>query len=211
MDFYVVAFVGQPMPRRRIGGRWYEGLSLGRVVAVGERRQALPVATDLELEHQHEVVVRLAERVDAILPVRFGAMTSLDTLEEMPARLRERLAAGLDDVRGKTQMTVRFVGQPRPVSAKTVPAKSGREYLLKRQAAARPDLPAEATAWLESLSGVVARQRIEPGAGSVLATVYHLVRNADLDRYGKATADADSIGARVTGPFPPFAFTPSVL
>ena len=199
------------MPRRRIGGRWYEAIPLDGIVAVGERRQRPPEVSEVELKHQHEVVVRLAERVDAILPVRFGAMTSRATLAEMPARLRERLAAGLDDVRGKAQMTVRFIGRAPSAAPDMTRAGSGRDYLLRRQAAATPNLPAEAVAWLESIRGVVARQRLEPGTGSVLATVYHLVRNADLDRYLQATSNADSIGARVTGPFPPFAFTPSLL
>lgn len=211
MDFYVVAFTGQPMRRRRIGGRWYEGFPLDGIVAIGERRQDPPEATQAELEHQHEVVVRLAQRCDAILPVRFGAMASKATLAEMPPRLVARLADGLEDVRGKAQMTVRFIGQPRPVPPGVTTARSGRDYLLKRQAAATPDLPAAAIAWLESVRGVVARERIEPGAGSVLATVYHLVRIADLDRYGHEIPRAASIGARVTGPFPPFAFTPAVL
>ena len=207
----MVAFTGRPMPRRRIEGRWYEGMRLDGYFAIGERRTRPPEATDIELKHQHAVVVMLAERFDAILPVRFGAMTSRAMLAEMSQRLAGPLGAGLEEVRGKSQMTVRFIGKPGPVVAEREPAQSGREYLLRRQAAATPDLSAEARAWLGPLRALAARERIEVGAGSVLATVYHLVPKGDLDRYRMAASHAENVGARVTGPFPPFAFTPAVL
>ena len=207
----MVAFTSHPMRRRRIGGRWYEAMRLDGVFAIGERRVDPPAATDTELKHQHAVVVRLAELFDAVLPVRFGAVTSTTTLAEMPASLVERLADGLEDVRDKAQMTIRFMGEARPVRRHTSRPVSGREYLLERQAAATPDLPPDALAWLDSLRPAVVRERIEPGAGSVLATVYHLVPTRNLDRYTKAAANAGTVAARVTGPFPPFAFTPVVL
>ena len=207
----MVAFTSHPMRRRRIGGRWYEALRLGGVFAIGERRANPPAATEIELKHQHAVVVRLAELFDAVLPVRFGAMTSRATLAEMPARLIERLSDGLEEVRDTAQMTIRFMGEARPVRRHTSRPVSGREYLLERQAAATPDLPPDALAWLDSLRPAVVRERIEPGAGSVLATVYHLVPTRNLDRYTKAAANAGTVAARVTGPFPPFAFTPVVL
>lgn len=199
------------MRRRRIGGRWYEALRLDDVFAIGERRTDPPAATDTELKHQHAVVVRLAELFDAVLPVRFGAMTSRATLAEMPARLMKRLSDGLDDVRDTAQMTIRFIGEARPVRRRATSPVSGRQYLRERQAAATPDLTPEAVAWLDSLRPTVVRERIEPGAGNVLATVYHLVRRGKLDRYAKAAANAGTVAARVTGPFPPFAFTPAVL
>jgi hypothetical protein len=211
VDFYVVAFAGEPMPRRRIEGRWYEAMPLDRIFAIGERRTRPPEATDSELRHQHAVVAALAERFDAILPVRFGAMSSTGMLVEMSSRLAGPLAAGLEEVRGKAQMTVRFIGEPRPIAPAATPARSGRDYLLRKQAAAAPELPADAVAWLGPLRALAVRERVEPGAGSVLATVYHLVPQGDLDRYKEAALQAPPVGARVTGPFAPFAFTPTVL
>jgi hypothetical protein len=210
VDFYVVAFIDRPLPRRRISGRHYASAALGGVAAVGECRGDQPAATDDELRHQHEVVVRVAERVDAILPVRFGALTSRAALEQMAPELVRRLTDGLSDVRHKVQMTVRFVGEPAP-AARPVRPTSGVEYLRNRQAAMVPELPPEAVAWLGAVRSVVARERIAPGAGSVLATAYHLVRTEDLPRYFDLVSHAGASGARVTGPFPPFAFTPAIL
>lgn len=210
MDFYVIAFIDRPLTRRQISGRRYATIALGGVVAVGECRVDQPAATDEELRHQHEVVVRLAERVDAILPVRFGALTSRATLAHMPPDLVQRLAGGLRDVRHKVQMTVRFAGEPKlPVS--TVPPRSGTEYLRKRQAARVPELPPEAAAWLRTVRPVVARERIAPGGGSVIATAYHLVHKEHISRYLEGASHAAAAGARITGPFPPFAFTPSIF
>ena len=210
MDFYVVAFTDAPMKRRRIKGRSYEAIPAGGLFVIGERRAASPPATDDELRHQHDVVVRIAADASAILPVRFGAMTTRAALESLPPQAVARLAEGLNEVRGRVQMTIRFIGEPPPAASLTR-AGSGRDYLENRRAAMRPELPRAAADWLQTLRSIAARERLEPGAGSLLATAYHLVDKAHLDRYTEAAAGADAVGARLTGPYPPFAFTPSIL
>jgi hypothetical protein len=210
VDFYVVAFTDAPMKRRRIKGRSYEVIPLGGLFAIGERRAAAPLATDDELRHQHDVVVRIAADASAILPVRFGAMTTIEVLESLPSQAIARLAGGLTEVRGRVQMTIRFVGEPPPAVSPTR-GGSGRDYLQNRRAAMRPELPRAAADWLRTLRSIAARERLEPGVGSLLATAYHLVDKVHLDRYTRSTAGAEAVGARLTGPYPPFAFTPSIL
>jgi hypothetical protein len=210
VDFYVVAFTDALMKRRRIKGRSYEVIPLGGLFAIGERRAGAPLATDDELRHQHDVVVRIAADASAILPVRFGAMTTIEVLESLPPQAVARLAEGLNEVRGRVQMTIRFVGEPPPAVPPTR-AGSGRDYLQNRRAAMRPELPRAAADWLRTLRSIAARERLEPGVGSLLATAYHLVDKVHLDRYTKSAAGAEAVGARLTGPYPPFAFTPSIL
>lgn len=210
MDFYVVAFTDAQMKRRRVKGRSYDAVPVGGLFAIGERRPAAPLATDDELRHQHDVVVRIAADASAILPVRFGAMTTRAALESLPPQAVARLAQGLNEVRGRVQMTIRFIGEPPPAVALTRTG-SGRDYLENRRAAMRPALPRPAADWLRTLRSIAARERLEPGGGSLLATAYHLVDNVHLDRYIESAAGAEAVGARLTGPYPPFAFTPSIL
>jgi hypothetical protein len=210
VDFYVVAFTDAPMKRRRLNGRSYQAIGFGPLFAIGERRSTPPSPTDEELRHQHEVVLRVAEDLSAVLPVRFGALTSRAALAEMPPRLVQRLVDGLNEVRDRAQMTVRFVGDPRP-AVPPARAGSGRDYLESRRAAMIPALPDDAEAWLRTLRSIAFKERLEPGVGSLLATAYHLVDKKNITRYLEAASGAAAAGGRVTGPYPPFAFTPSIL
>ena len=211
MDFYVVAFSDQPWPRRKIRGRWYQSVPLGQVHAIGERRTAPPPLDDDELRHQHGVVSVLGAE-QTILPVRFGAQVSRASLERAVASQSETLRRGLKDVRDRVQMNVRFVGerQDRPGDT-TAGVSSGREYLERRRASTAATLRPDAAAFLARLERLAVRHRVEPGVGSLLATAYHLVQRNHVDRYLELTGDAGRVGAVVTGPFPPFAFTPAIL
>ena len=217
MDFYVVAFSDQPRPRRKIRGRWYHSVPLGPggptgpVHAICEKRITAPVLDDDELRHQHHVVMVLGEE-QTILPVRFGAQVSRAALEGAVAPHAETLRRGLNDVRDRVQMNVRFLGKRSPLADSATPAvRSGREYLERRRASTAATLSPDAAAFLARLERLAARQRLEPGAGSLLATAYHLVQRNQVNRYLEMAGDAKRVGAVVTGPFPPFAFTPAIL
>ena len=214
MDFYVVAFSDRPWPRRKIRGRWYQSIPLGPtspVHAIGEKRTAAPALDDDELRHQH-AVVRALWAEQTILPVRFGAQVNHAALEGALASHAETLSRGLDDVRDRVQMTVRFVGErPHPPDVATAAASSGREYLERRRASSVAALSADAAAFLAPLERLAARHRVEPGAGNLPATAYHLVQRNQVNRYLEMAGDAKRVGAVVTGPFPPFAFTPAIL
>ena len=206
----MVAFSDRPWPRRKIGGRWYQSVSLGQVHAIGERRMTPPAPDDQELRHQHHVVTVLAA-AQTILPVRFGALTTRADLQRTVAPHEETLRRGLEDVRDRVQMNVRFTGtSPRP-AALQVTAGSGREYLERRRTSAALLLSPAAAVFLAALERVAARHRIEPGSGSLIATAYHLVPHDQLSRYLEVAGDAQRVGAVVTGPYPPFAFTPAIL
>ena len=206
----MVAFSDRPWPRRKIGGRWYQSMPLGQLHAIGERRMTAPAPDDQELRHQHHVVTVLAA-AQTVLPVRFGAQTTRAALLRLVGPHEETLRRGLEEVRDKVQMNVRFSGTPLRPAAVPVAAASGREYLERRRASAASPLSPSATAFLAALERVAARQRIETGSGSLIATAYHLVPHDQLNRYLEVSGDAQRVGALVTGPFPPFAFTPAIL
>ena len=49
-------------------------IDIGAVAAIVESVDAPPDASEATLLEQHAIVVRLARRFDALLPVRFGAV-----------------------------------------------------------------------------------------------------------------------------------------
>jgi hypothetical protein len=73
--------------------------------------------------------------------------------------------------------------------------------------------PAAFRAVREKLRPLVVRERYQPVTASVPASLYHLVDRGSVERYGliarKLAASTPTL--RVTGPFPPFAFTPDLL
>lgn len=83
-------------------------------------------------------------------------------------------------------------------------AHRDRERAVRRQC----------TKLARTVSRFVVEERIEPGKGTVRATMYHLINAADVDRYRAALAKAaaslapDTIA--VTGPWPVFAFVPEL-
>ena len=60
---------------------------------------------------------------------------------------------------------------------------------------------------------LVAVERYQAATASLPAALYHLVDREGVDRYMRTAGEltAASAALRVTGPFPPFAFTPELL
>lgn len=208
MALYVVALTDTPLESWTAGSRTFRTVAVTGLYAVCERRTAVPAATDDELRSQHALVVEIARRVRSILPVRFGALIEKQTLSTILEAHEAEVRAALDAVRDRVQMTLRIVGtrrQPRAVTTST-----GREYLEQRRRAVSIQLSRSAASLLASLRPVVALERREAGVGNLLATVYHLVDAADAPRYTRIVTRARTRGAILTGPWPPFAFTPQL-
>lgn len=210
MALYVLAFTDSPAStftpvNPRLASVEYDGIHV-----VYERRAAAPPVGDVELRQQHAVVTAIAERTRAVLPARFGALVEKPDLTAFLRQHGAAIRAALDEVRDRVQMTVRVLGSddaPRP--APRPPATSGRDYLERARRASTPALPSPAERLLSALRPYVAIERREPGAGRLLATIYHLVDAQQVAGYKKMSAKQIP-GVMVTGPWPPFAFSPQL-
>ena len=198
----------------RVLGRTIRLRRIGDVYAAIEERAGPPELSEAALRFQHQVVVALARRFEALLPVRFGASVHADELARLIAARRIALQRGFDLVRGREQMTVRIFGSERaePVSG---PLRTGSEYLRRRRLGARALVPAGGQRIRRAVKGMVEQERLDPGRGHVLVTLHHLVARGLADEYRSRVRLAFAGPPRreqvvVSGPWPPFAFTPDV-
>ena len=88
---YVYALVEQRARSFRIASRTVSFVechqsSIGSIYAAVQQREDSPELSESSLKVQHEIVAALAQRFDAILPVRFGAF-----IEESEASLLDVL------------------------------------------------------------------------------------------------------------------------
>lgn len=208
MALYVLAFTDADLGTWKTSGHTLHCIDLGPVHAVYERRKTIPALTDDALREQHGLVVEIARRAPAILPARFGSLIERETLQDRVRSHESELRTAIDEVRNRVQMTVRITGEP--ARAVAVPAASGRDYLEARRRLASPPLPESAAGLLAALRPLVAHERQEPGAGGLLVTIYHLVDRQQGPRYIRIATGAASPNIIVTGPWPPFAFTPQL-
>jgi hypothetical protein len=213
---YVYAIVGgsaAPPRARGIGGRSLVRIRAGSVAAIAEPMDRPPSVEVERLQAQEQLVRRLARRHAAILPARFGSHAKDE--QELQSILRTRavsFARGLTRVRGAEQMILRLFF-PEPVaklSGVQAKARPGTAYLRRRSGAHIPALQAIRTA-LGPLK-IVRDQRLEMQGESL--TVFHLIRRGKSRMYATAVFEAVSresgVAAIVSGPWPPYAFTPEV-
>jgi hypothetical protein len=171
-----------------------------------------PRQTPRNLRAYHRAIARLSDAVSALLPVRFG--TTFPSEAEVVALLRARTASFksvLARVRGRVQMTVRFVSgeqQVPPVDerASASDRSSGTAYLRARALSARRLARWEPCVALSRVAGKWIRaELIEERHGVV--SVYHLIPRAAAAHYRRVVeAGLSGLRPQVTGPFPPFAF-----
>ena len=207
MPLYVLALTDTPVPPDVAGPLRLDSVELDGFYAICEQRRVAPPAEDDRLREQHALVREIASRARAVLPVRFGTLMRRRELVAFSKDHEQEIRAGLEAVRDRVQMTIRIVGrQPRPSSSRR--ATTGRGYLQQRRRVASPDLPPAVRSLLAALRPLVVRERQEPGVGRLLATVYHLVEASNSSRYGRKARQMATSAAVVTGPWPPFAFTP---
>jgi hypothetical protein len=199
-------------------GHRIEFVPAGAVYAAVERLGERPAVSEEALRAQHRIVERIAAKVEAVLPARFGSLVDLEELERVVALRREAIRDALELVRGRTQMTVRLLdGVARaPVAARGhrgAEAASGTEYLQARRQAGVRVLPPAVAAVTAAVRDIVAAERSEAGEGRVAATVYHLVAHTGVQRYRKrlaAVQPGDQQTLSISGPWPPFAFVPEL-
>jgi gas vesicle protein GvpL/GvpF len=225
MGWYVFALVDR-MPSGPAGKGLTGALSVRKLagaLVIVERRADVPPVEFGSLKRHQDVVARLAARVPAILPVRFGTLLESEHLEEAVQERDDEIAEALDLVRGRVQFTWRQARLPRRSAPAGAGAKaggarsglptSGAEYLRQAARAANPAPPAAFRPLRTKLARLIAAQRYQPGTAGLPEAVYHLVEQKRADRY--VTAAAALTKARpaliVTGPFAPFAFAPEIL
>ena len=226
MAWYVFALVDR-IPSGPVGKGLTGALSVRKLagaLVVVERRADVPPVEFGSLKKHQDVVARLAARVPAILPVRFGTLLESEHLEEAVQERDDEIAEAFDLVRGRVQFTWRLgrrseagdrrseVGG-RTGEIRSGQPKSGTAYLHKAARAANPAPPAAFGTLRTKLAPLIAGQRYQPGTAALPEALYHLVEQKRADRY--VTAAAAVTKARpaltVTGPFPPFAFAPEIL
>jgi hypothetical protein len=225
MAWYVFALVDE-MPAGKPG----TGLSgpigirrVGSILTVVERRADVPPAEFGSLQRHQAVVSDLADRVPAILPVRFGTLLETEALEEVLGEREEDIADGFDLVRGRVQFSwrrgaarreAREVGRGGGDAGKDVLSgqpRSGADYLRRAAKASKP-----APAWRpirSKLAPLVVTERYQRASATAPESLYHLVGRAETERYRLLATKLASVSPslRVTGPFPPFAFAPEFL
>jgi hypothetical protein len=182
--------------------------------AAVERRRDVPPPEMNSLQRHQRLVERLAARVPAILPVRFGTLLTADELEESIEARREDIAEALDLVRDRRQMTWRLRGSPERRSAReaSVPfdAISGAEYLRRAAHPTSLSLPPGLRRVRTALGPLAAAERESSPRQTMAPALYHLVDRALVGRY---VAAAEPIRARyaqltLSGPWAPYAFAP---
>ena len=207
---------------RRIGiagvtGERLKSVTVGAVSAIVGDLARTPKPTEANLRQYNAVMRALARTNPALLPVRFG--TQFRDLDELSLVLESRqssLRRLLRHVRNRAQITIRMVvpvtgvnrsGSRRPSDLRT----TGSAYLKDRAAeAARvreiagfDPVRAAVRRWLKD-------ERIERQA--TVASVYHLIPRGSVDAYRAAldrAARKAGLSLRVSGPWPPYAFTTS--
>jgi Gas vesicle synthesis protein GvpL/GvpF len=205
---YVFALSGRAVAPFTVEGRHIEFVDVRGIFAAIERSVERPNMSEAALRTQHNIVMTLSDRIDDLLPARFGAWVELRELEDLVARRDAAIREALALVRGRVQMTIRFPQLPDAGDMPLAAVSSGTAYLeQKRQASRR--LPSIATGLADAVRHLVIAERVAPPTERTGAAVYHLIERAGITEYLAATATRPP-NATVTGPWPAFAFVPDL-
>jgi hypothetical protein len=225
MSWYVFALVDEPpaKPGSGLRGR----LAARRVpggFAILERRADVPPPEFGTLKTHDAVLARLARHATAVLPVRFGTLMEWEEIEQALEDRDEEIASAFAQVRDRVQFTWRTGGRgaqsaggaggaPGAQDAAGVSAASGAEYLRRAARAAAASPPAAFGAVQKQLRPLTVAERYQAATPALPDSLYHLVDRDSVERY---TLTAEKLAStnpvlHVSGPFPPFAFTPALL
>jgi hypothetical protein len=212
---YVYALAERGLPARmRIHGRLLRTLTIGDVAVVVELSPERPQADVEVLQEQHDVLVRLAARGRALLPARFGTLLTEAHLRATVAEHAVSITSALTRVRGRCQMTIRVFGTPDASTPPVNRTAGGAAYLRSRRARAA-HRPADADAIHHALAPLASDERVEAGRDTLRVTVFHLIPETSVAAYRQEAAGLQAILApsrlTVTGPWPPFAFSPELI
>jgi hypothetical protein len=209
---YALAESGLP-PKVRVRGHSLRVIPVSGVDVIVEPCRGAPRASSQTLHDQHELVLQLADRVPALLPVRFGALMSERSLRSFVGGHAAPIAAALARVRGHRQMTVRVFGSVDAGPEAATTPRTGTEFLTQRRARARY-APPEVAVIRRTLNDLISEERFESGPQGVRVAVYHLVRVDLVQAYSERASDLQSLLAphrvTVSGPWPAFAFAPEL-
>jgi hypothetical protein len=218
---YVYALVDRKCPRVKLHGRTIDCVPVGDIFAFAQRIDRAPAMSEEALREQHDVVLELAARARAILPARFGSIVDEEELRRILVLRAVQFTAAFDLVRGREQMTVRLLGgadgvePPAHRDSAALEGGPGARYLEERRAAAGYPLPDAVSRLTSAVRDMIFAEKAEPGQSGVRAMLYHLIERGGSAGYCRALAGAaaevEPFTVRVTGPWPPFAFTPELL
>jgi hypothetical protein len=202
MTVYAIVAEEQPLD---------EGLRLvrcGEVSAVVGESEPVPVTPEALAAHD-AVVRRLADRFEALLPVRFGERVKDEAeLAKLLGPREAQLSEALERVRGCAQMTLRVFGDPEPAPAVDQGGPGTRYLEARRRARSLPEIKPLLDALHPLLRG---EHTMRHDQGSYFGTAYHLVRREDVPAYLSLVQSVET-GWRVTasGPWAPYAFAPGL-
>jgi hypothetical protein len=207
---YVYAFCGSAIAPFTLDGQRIRSVEHAGIHIAIDRAVAHDV-TETALRRQHAIVEAIAARADAVLPARAGSSIDEGELRSRVQSNQATLKAALDLVRGRQQMTLRLAGAPAVPSAAGAPP-SGTVYLEARRSAGVP--PPEVIGVVRALvSDLVHGERVQPARSGLPAAMFHLIGHGDAELYRRRIEGAHALAEAhptVTGPFPPFAFTPEL-
>jgi Gas vesicle synthesis protein GvpL/GvpF len=206
--YYVYAIAERAPSRFKVGRQTFRTIEAAGAAAIVGVAAGAVTASEEALRAQHALVGRLARRFDALLPVRFGAIFTESDLRARLEADQEDLRDRLAHVRGRVQMTVRVHAASHRSSLPR--HATGTEYLGARRESTRA-LERMAAQIRTAVARFVDDERVDPGRGDLLGSVYHLIKVTDVERYQTALADAARSLAparlTITGPWPVFAFS----
>jgi hypothetical protein len=209
---YVFALTSHAIPSFALKRRRVDFLDLGGFHAAVERRSQSPAVSESSLRTQHDIVTRLANRIDAIIPARFGAVIDERDLRDILEARRPVIQDALALVRGRVQMTVRFrdASESMPRNSPPIPAgMTGTAYLEARRSAIRM-MPALAGVVATAVANLTIAERSEAQTERAPAVLYHLIARENVARYKDVVSSLNSAAVSVSGPWPPFAFAPDI-
>lgn len=211
VEWTVYALAAPPLSSTiNVGGRAVRVIRVGPIGVLGVVSVGDTTYSEAALRDQHEIVLALSEKVDPLLPVRFGTRMTSAVLRDTIQRSTEALSAALDNVRGRRQMTLRLIGSP--TASDTFAVRSGAEYLQQRRAAY--SIPGELDPLRSAVRQLVAEERVAPGRAGVRITLFHLVETEAIAEYQQAvehsSRDMTPGSVTLSGPWPPFAFAPEL-
>jgi Gas vesicle synthesis protein GvpL/GvpF len=189
-------------------------IHLSGIDAIVESVAVRPQPTIDTLQTQHDIMARLSDRVSALLPARFGSLTTTSALQTLVDTHHGVIIPALAHVSGCAQMTVRVFGVPDGAATPGVSPLTGTAFLQQRRERVQ-HLPAEVEVIREQMHDYVRDERVEPADRTLRVTVFHLVARASIDAYLRRASALEPMlvphRVTVTGPAPVFAFAPELL
>ena len=181
---------------------------------------AFPLTKESAIAH-HTVVHSILDQTTS-LPFRFGSVISEQQLRHYVATYKPALKKSFAHVRGCIQMDLKIIWQHstpdtnQPLeNEKQGPGtafleKKRRELLGdERQAGKTAEL---SNLLREQLGSLIRDEQIElrPSKTVVLAAVFHLIENADVEKYKEKVQEIRNnrpdLKIRLSGPWPPYSF-----